>query len=47
MILGYDLKLLSFEKKKKHWIYMQLTHFQRFIFIQKSYTKKCHMLGQL
>jgi len=33
-IFGYDLKLLSFFKMK-HKIYKELTHFQKFIFIQK------------
>jgi hypothetical protein len=33
-IFGYDLKLLSF-LKMKHKIYKELTHFQKFIFIQK------------
>jgi hypothetical protein len=40
-IFDYDLKFLSF-LKMKHKIYKELTHFQKFIFIQKK-LKTCHL----
>jgi hypothetical protein len=45
-IFGYDLKLLPF-LKTKHWIYKELAHFQKFIFIQNYKQKICHVLRQL
>ncbi len=34
-------------KKKKHWIYKESTHFQKFIFIQNDKQKKFHVLGKV
>ncbi len=45
--IGYELKLLSFLKTIKHWIYKESKKFQNFIFIQKWWRKKCHVLGKL
>jgi hypothetical protein len=43
----YELKLLSFLKTIKHWIYKESKHFQIFIFTQKWWRKKCHVFGKL
>jgi hypothetical protein len=31
----------------KHWIYKELEHFQKFIFIKNDEEKKIHVFGQL